>query len=60
MLFEEAEKLRDAYIDTGATYAFHPLEGVRHGAWGETVDGMTLQELAVAFVVENQGLTVLP
>jgi acetyl esterase/lipase len=58
--FGEAEKLRDAYETTGVDYAFHPLEGKGHGVWGATVDGMTLHESAFAFVVEQQGLIVLP
>lgn len=60
VLFEEAEKLRDAYIETGVPYDFHPLKGVGHGDWDVTVDGMNLRELAFAFVVEHRGLTVVP
>lgn len=58
--FTEGEKVRDAYIDTGVPYAFYPLEGLGHGAWDATVDGMSLRELAFDFIVEQQGLTVLP
>ena len=56
--FNEAEKLRDAYLDSGVEHAFHPLEGAGHGAWGQSVDGMNLRELAFAFVVQQQGLLV--
>ena len=58
VLFEEAEKLRDAYMETGVPFAFHPLEGVGHGPWETIIDGMTLQELAFEFVLEQQALTV--
>jgi para-nitrobenzyl esterase len=56
--FTEAEALRDAYIKTGVSYAFNPLEGIGHGPWGAIVDGKTLQELAMAFVIKQQSLTV--
>ena len=58
--FTEAEALRDAYLATGAPFAFHPVEGGGHGLWGATIDGMTLEELGMAFVIEQQSLTVLP
>ncbi len=58
--FEEAVKLRDAYISTGVAHDFHPLEGVEHSPWSALIDGLTLPELAFAFVVEHQNLTVLP
>ena len=57
---EAGEALRDAYIQTGVPYAFHPLEGAGHGAWEETIDGMSLHEVGFDFVVEHQGLVVLP
>lgn len=56
--FAEAEALRDVYASTGVAFDFHPLEGIGHGAWAATVGGMTLEELAMAFVVEQQTLTV--
>jgi para-nitrobenzyl esterase len=56
--FTEAEALRAAYVATGVAYAFHPLEGVGHGAWTATVGGATLEELAIAFVIEQQALVV--
>ena len=58
--FSEAENLRDAYIDTGVAYDFHPVEGGGHGLWGVMIEGMNLRELAFAFVVEQQGLSLQP
>lgn len=58
VLFTEAEAIRDAYDQTGVPYAFHPLEGAGHGPWGAEVGGMSLFELAFAFVAEQQGLEV--
>lgn len=58
--FAEAETLRDAYVETGVAFDFHPLEGAGHGAWGSVVDGMTLDALAFGFVLEQQALTVVP
>lgn len=57
--FSEAEALRDAYLSTGVAFDFHPLEGVGHGAWTATVGGLTLEELAMSFVIEQQSLTVV-
>ena len=56
--FTEAEALRDAYVSTGVPFAFHPLVGFGHGPWTATVGGLTLEELAMAFVIEQQSLTV--
>ncbi len=64
VLFSESETLRDAYVSTGVSYAFYPLDGAGHGAWNRTVviDERTLrlEALAFEFVVEQQGLTVVP
>lgn len=57
--FGEAEALRDAYRSTGVAFAFHPLQGVGHGVWSSTVGSLTLEALAMAFVIEQQSLTVL-
>ena len=54
--FSEAESLRDAYETTGVAYAWHPLEGAGHGAWGATIDGRPLVESAADFIVEVQDL----
>jgi acetyl esterase/lipase len=56
--FTEAEALRDAYLSTGVPFAFHPLEGRGHSPWDAIVDGMTLEELAMAFVIQQQSLNV--
>ncbi|MEM9488289.1 MAG: alpha/beta hydrolase [Myxococcota bacterium] len=57
--FSQAEALRDIYIENGVPFDFHPLEGAGHGPWGAIIDGMSLQELALAFIVEHQSLTVI-
>ena len=54
------EALRDTYIALGIPYAYYPLEGAGHGPWEATFDGQTLHELAFDFIVEQQGLTVVP
>ena len=54
------EALRDTYIELGIPYAYYPLEGAGHGPWEATFDGQTLHELAFDFIVEQQGLTVVP
>lgn len=56
--FTEAETLRDAYASTGVPFGFHPLTGLGHGPWAATVGGVTLEELALDFVLEQQALTV--
>ena len=56
--FIQAEVLRDRYQMTGATYEFHRLNGAGHEAWDETVNGMTLSELAADFIVRQQNLVV--
>lgn len=56
--FSEAEALRDAYVKTGVPHAFYPLENRGHGPWDAMVDGKTLEELAMAFVIKQQSLTV--
>ena len=58
--FTEAEALRDAYVSTGVAFAFHPLQGAGHGPWTAKVGDKTLQALAMAFVVQQQVLTVVP
>ena len=56
--FTEAEALRDAYLSTGVPFGFYPLQGRGHGPWDATFEGMTLQELAMDFVIEQQTLNV--
>ena len=60
VLFEEAEELEATWVKTGVPYVFHPLEGAGHGPWGASVDGKDLSMLAMDFIVEQQGLTVVP
>jgi hypothetical protein len=59
VLFEEAVNLRELYSQTGATFAFYPLQGAGHGAWSAAVDGQTLPELAFAFVLQTQTLQLI-
>ena len=56
--FTEAEAIRDTYLETGATYTFHPLEGAGHGPWDAEVDGLSIPAFAFEFIVEQQGLVV--
>ncbi|MEO0493880.1 MAG: alpha/beta hydrolase, partial [Actinomycetota bacterium] len=54
--FSEAERLRAAYDETGVPYAWHPLEGKGHSAWGATIDGRPLVESAADFIITIQDL----
>ena len=56
----EAEMLRDQYEATGVPYAYYPIEGAGHSLnmMRAEVNGMLPLELAFAFVVEQQALTV--
>ncbi len=56
--FAHAERLRDAYTETGAPYEFHPLDGKGHGVWNATIDGVSLWQDAFNFIVEHQDLDV--
>lgn len=56
--FSHAEYLRDEYEKTGVDYVLYPLEGEGHSAWMARVDGMTLSELAFAFITEQQALII--
>ncbi len=56
--FSKGEELRDIYIANGVDYEFHPLVGWGHTAWDATVNGLTLSELGMNFVIEQQGLIV--
>ena len=56
--FSNAENLRDAYMRTGASYVFEPLEGAGHGAWGARIDGQRLPENAFGFLTEQLALVV--
>lgn len=58
VLFEEAEKLRDTYNNTGVAYEFYPLQGVGHGVWDATVNGNRLEKLCFDFLVAQQQLEV--
>ena len=54
--FEEAEKLRAGYEQSGVPYLFYPLEGAGHGPWNATVEEKNLRELAFDFIVKQQQL----
>ncbi len=62
--FAESERLRDEYVRTGVPYAYYPIEGAGHGAWNKTVvvddEAIRLEPLAFEFVVEQQGLNLVP
>ena len=55
VLFDEALELKAEYERTGVDFAWYPLEGAGHGPWDATVDGKSLSELALEFIIEQQG-----
>lgn len=56
--FIKAEELQNRYETTGVPYAYYPLEGKGHGAWGAKVNNIGLEELAFDFIVEQQCLII--
>jgi len=56
--FSHAENLRDAYMRTGVSYAFEPLEGQGHGAWRARIDGQGLPRNGFDFVTTQLELSV--
>lgn len=59
VLYEEAIRLREIYQQTGAEFAFYPLEGAGHGPWSAEVEGNSLQQLALDFVLQTQNLNTI-
>ena len=58
--FTEAEKLKAAYEGTGVPFDWHPVQNGKHAIWGKQIDGKSLDELAFAFVLKQQGLGTNP
>jgi len=56
--FSGAEELQTIYEANNIPLAFYPFEGVGHGAWNETVNGKSLDQLSFEFIVEQQKLTM--
>lgn len=56
VLFTEAEALEMIYEANGVDFEFHELPEAGHGAWGAELDGQTLPDLAMDFLVSRQGL----
>ncbi|MEM8922690.1 MAG: alpha/beta hydrolase [Actinomycetota bacterium] len=56
--YTNAERLRDAYAETGVAFVLHRLDGAGHGAWQSTVDGDDLWRLAFDVITEQQALVV--
>ncbi len=56
--FSNAKDLKAIYENNGVPYAYYPLSGKGHGAWGAKVKGMYLYQLAFNFVVEQQKIVV--
>ena len=53
--FSQAQKLVQEYGATGVPYEFHGLEA-GHAAWGEKIDGRSMYEVALDFIIAQQGL----
>lgn len=55
---DEADRLRDQYEETGASYVYYRIEGAGHSLnmMNAEVDGLMTLELALAFIVEQQEL----
>lgn len=56
--FSAAETLESKYQATGVNYEFYPLQGFGHSAWGATVNGKSLSDLAFEFITLEQEITV--
>ena len=54
------EYFKNLSEETGVPYAFYPIEGAGHSLqmMNAKVNGMTLMQLALAFIVEQQTLVV--
>ena len=51
-------ELKDIYDSLGIYSELFLLEGWDHGAWKAEVDGKTLSELSLDFIVKSQNLRV--
>ncbi len=58
VLFEEAVKIRDKYESTNVYYKFYSIEGGGHGLWNSIIDGQTIEELILNFIVDSQSLNI--
>ena len=56
--FSKGEDLKSIYEINEVPFAFYPLKGKGHGAWGATFDNKHLDELSFDFIVEQQNLIV--
>jgi para-nitrobenzyl esterase len=56
--FSSAEILENKYQRSGIYYEFYPLDGFRHSAWGATVNGKSLSDLAYEFIILQQEITI--
>lgn len=54
--FTCAEHIRDRCAQVGIPCAFYPLPGQGHGPWEAVVDGMTLEQLALEFLIRYLNL----
>ena len=54
--YSEATNLEQIWTSTGVPFEFHTLDGAGHGAWNETIRGRPLLDVAVDFIVKQQGL----
>jgi acetyl esterase/lipase len=56
--FSAAETLERQYQATGVNYEFYPLQGFGHSAWGATINGKSLSDLAFEFITLEQEITI--
>lgn len=54
--FTSALQLMNSCEQNNIPYVLHELDGYGHGAWGATVEGKNLDQLAFEFIVQEQGL----
>lgn len=56
--FSNAEDLKAMYEKYKVPFAYYPLQGEGHGAWGEKVKNKSLSDLSFDFIIEQQRLKV--
>lgn len=57
--FKEAMALKKIYTKTGVPYEFYPIKGKGHGLWQVKVNGKSLSELSLDFIITQQRLNLL-
>ncbi|MCH9621019.1 MAG: hypothetical protein S4CHLAM20_04330 [Chlamydiia bacterium] len=54
----KALALKEIYESNETPFVYYKLEGHGHGAWGASVDGKSLEELSLDFIIKQQGLII--